>query len=104
VTLDGGRAIVGVTRRLAAVLAVAGLAACAAPERPGPAPVAAPTTTAPDGVRGATAAWEAGQIMAVRWLEGRRGLAVRASFPTTPSRRTVAAVQDLLVRIAQGLR
>jgi hypothetical protein len=279
---------VGVTRLLAAVLAVAGLAACAAPERPGPAPVAAPTTTAPDGVRGATVAWEAArrdadprrlvigwtgrdpaadpsdpcwvgyvpevsaepdrvvvrlrgyrsrvplgpqqsctdmgfvrtlavplhdelagravvdghtgrrhrlapaplkpswlpdgwrlalelgqagaggtlwertygpgpaadggggagvaevtvadgpatvgrpglgmpgdrvvarpavrgrraaverseadQLMAVRWLEGRRGLAVRASFPTTPSRRTVAAVQDLLVRIAQGLR
>ena len=41
--------MVGVSRLLAAVLAVAGLAACAAPDGPGPAPVAAPTTTAPDG-------------------------------------------------------
>ena len=46
---------------------------------------------------------EADQLMAVRWREGRRGLAVRAAFPTTPSDRTVAAVRDLLVRIAQGL-
>ena len=57
-------------------------------------------------VRGGRAAVEhseADQIMAVRWREGRRGLAVWASFPTTPSDRTEAAVRDLLVRIAQGL-
>ena len=41
---------------------------------------------------------------AVRWREGRRGLAVAATFPTAPSGRAVAAVQDLLVRIARGLR
>jgi hypothetical protein len=51
----------GVTRLLAAVLAVSGLAACAAPARPGPAPVAAPTTTTPDGVRDRTVPWEAGR-------------------------------------------
>jgi hypothetical protein len=58
-------------------------------------------------VRGRRAAVElsdADQLMAVRWLEGRRGLAVRTSFPTKPSDRTVAAVQALLVRIAKGLR
>jgi hypothetical protein len=52
---------VGGTRLLAAVLAIAGLAACAAPERPGPPPAAAPTTTAPDGIRDATVAWETGR-------------------------------------------
>jgi hypothetical protein len=58
-------------------------------------------------VRGGTAAVElseADQAMAVRWREGRRGLAVAATFPTTPSGRAVAAVQDLLVKIARGLR
>ena len=47
---------------------------------------------------------QGGQDMAVRWREGRRGLAVAATFPTAPSGRAVAAVQDLLVRIAKGLR
>jgi hypothetical protein len=42
--------------------------------------------------------------MAVRWREGRRGLAVAAVFPTAPSGRAVAAVRDLLVKIARGLR
>jgi hypothetical protein len=56
------------------------------------------------GRRAAVELSEADQLIAVRWLEGRRGLAVRAAFPTTPSDRAVAAVQDLLVRIAQGLR
>jgi hypothetical protein len=46
---------------------------------------------------------EADLLMAVRWREGRRGLAVRAAFPTSPSDRTVAAMRDLLVRIARGL-
>jgi len=58
-------------------------------------------------VRGGTAAVvlsQGGQDMAVRWREGRRGLAVAATFPTAPSGRAVAAVQDLLVRIARGLR
>jgi hypothetical protein len=58
-------------------------------------------------VRGGTAAVvlsQGGQDMAVRWREGRRGLAVAATFPTAPSGRAVAAVQDLLVRIAKGLR
>jgi hypothetical protein len=55
------------------------------------------------GGRAAVELSEADQSMAVRWREGRRGLAVRASFPTTPSARTVAAVQRLLVRVAQGL-
>jgi hypothetical protein len=57
-------------------------------------------------VRGVPATVErtdAGQAMAVRWHEGRRGLAVAATFPTTPSTRAVAAVQALLVRIARGL-
>jgi hypothetical protein len=57
-------------------------------------------------VRGGRATVErsdADQTMAVRWREGRRGLAVRASFPTTPSERAAAAVQALLVRIARGL-
>ena len=57
-----GRELVGVTRLLAAVLAVTGLAACAAPDGPGPAPVAAPTTTAPDGIRDRTVLWEAGRL------------------------------------------
>ena len=47
---------------------------------------------------------QGGQDMAVRWREGRRRLAVAATFPTAPSGRAVAAVQDLLVRIAKGLR
>jgi hypothetical protein len=58
-------------------------------------------------VRGRTAAVErsdADQAMAVRWREGRRGLAVSAAFPTTPSDREVAALQDLLVRVARSLR
>jgi hypothetical protein len=46
---------------------------------------------------------EADRLMAVRWREGRRGLAVRAAVPAGPADRTVAAVRDLLVRIAQGL-
>jgi hypothetical protein len=78
----------------------------------GPPSVGRPTTESgsrvvarPD-VRGTTATVEradAGQVMAVRWREGRRGLAVAATFPTTPSAGTVAAVQALLVRIARGL-
>jgi hypothetical protein len=58
-------------------------------------------------VRGGTAAVVASrgdQDMAVRWREGRRGLAVAATFPTAPSGRAVADVRDLLVRIAKGLR
>jgi len=58
-------------------------------------------------VRGGTAVVErsdADQAMAVRWREGRRGLAVDATFPTAPSERDAAALQDLLVRVAQGLR
>jgi hypothetical protein len=58
-------------------------------------------------VRGGTAVVEhsAGdQDLAVRWREGRRGLAVSATFPTPPSGREVAALQGLLVRIAQGLQ
>jgi hypothetical protein len=58
-------------------------------------------------VQGRTAAVErsdADQAMAVRWREGRRGLAVSAAFPTTPSDREVAALQDLLVRVARSLR
>jgi hypothetical protein len=68
--------MVGVTRLLAAVLAVLGLAACAAPDGPGPPPAAAPTTTAPDGVRGRTVPWEAGRLDAdprrvvVSWTGG----------------------------------
>ncbi len=46
----------------------------------------------------------ADQSMAVRWREGRRGLAVGATFPTTPSDREVAALQALLVRVARSLR
>jgi hypothetical protein len=73
------------------------------PERPrsGPRVIARPS------VRGVTAAVErspADGWMAVRWREGRRGLAVRATFPTDPSDRAVAAVRDLLVRIARSLR
>jgi hypothetical protein len=45
-----------------------------------------------------------GQELAVRWREGRRGLAVSATFPTDPSEREVAALQRLLVRLARGLR
>jgi hypothetical protein len=63
--------------------------------------------TARPAVRGGTAAVErsdADQTMAVRWREGRRGLAVGAAFPTTPSQRDAAALQLLLVRVAQGLR
>jgi len=58
-------------------------------------------------VRGGTAAVErspADGWMVVRWREGRRGLAVRATFPTDPSDRAVLAVRDLLVRIARSLR
>ena len=58
-------------------------------------------------VRGRPAAVErsdADQAMAVRWREGRRDLAVSAAFPTTPSDRDVAALQDLLVRVARSLR
>jgi hypothetical protein len=58
-------------------------------------------------VRGRRAAVErsdADQAMAVLWREGRRGLAVSATFPTTPSDRDVAALQDLLVRVARSLR
>ena len=58
-------------------------------------------------VRGGTAAVvlsQGDQDMAVRWREGRRGLAVAATFPTAPSGRAVADVRDLLVRIAKGLR
>ena len=58
-------------------------------------------------VRGGTAAVvlsQGDQGMAVRWREGRRGLAVAATFPTAPSGRAVADVRDLLVRIAKGLR
>jgi hypothetical protein len=47
---------------------------------------------------------DADQAMAVRWREGRRGLAVSAAFPTTPSDRDVAALQALLVRVARSLR
>ena len=69
--------------------------------RPGARVVARPA------VRGGTAAVErsdADQAMAVRWREGRRGLAVRAAFPTTPSERDAGALQHLLVRVARGLR
>ena len=69
--------------------------------RPGARVVARPA------VRGGTAVVErsdADQAMAVRWREGRRGLAVDATFPTAPSERDAAALQDLLVRVAQGLR
>jgi hypothetical protein len=69
--------------------------------RPGARVVARPA------VRGGTAVVErsdADQAMAVRWREGRRGLAVDATFPTAPSERDAAALQDLLVRFAQGLR
>jgi len=58
-------------------------------------------------VRGGTAVVERSetdQAMVVRWREGRRGLAVGAAFPTTPSQRDAAALQLLLVRVAQGLR
>jgi hypothetical protein len=54
--------MVGVTRLLAAALVVLGLAGCAAPDRPEPPPVAAPTTTAPDGIRDTTVAWDAGRL------------------------------------------
>jgi len=69
--------------------------------RPGARVVARPA------VRGGTAAVErsdADQAVAVRWREGRRGLAVRAAFPTTPSERDAGALQHLLVRVARGLR
>jgi hypothetical protein len=56
------------------------------------------------GVPAAVVRADAGQQLAVHWREGRRGLAVAATFPTAPSDRTVAAVRDLLVRIARGLR
>jgi hypothetical protein len=70
------------------------------PGMPGDRVVARPAVR---GRRAAVELSEADQMMAVRWLEGRRGLAVRASFPTTPSDRAVAAVQGLLVRVAQSL-
>jgi hypothetical protein len=44
------------------------------------------------------------QVMVVRWREGRRHLAVSATFPTDPSDREVAALQRLLVRVARDLR
>jgi hypothetical protein len=56
------------------------------------------------GVPAAVVRADAGQQLAVHWREGRRGLAVAATFPTAPSDRTVAAVRGLLVRIARGLR
>jgi hypothetical protein len=55
------------------------------------------------GTRAAVELSEGDQSLAVLWREGRRGLAVRATFLTTPSDRTVAAVRELLVRVAQGL-
>jgi hypothetical protein len=54
--------MVGVTRLLAAALVVVGLPGCAAPDPPRPPPVAAPTTTAPDGIRDRTVAWDAGRL------------------------------------------
>jgi hypothetical protein len=87
---------------VAQVTVADGPATVGRPERgmPGDRVVARPTVR---GRRAAVVLSEADQLMAVRWLEGRRGLAVRASFPTAPSDRAVAAVQGLLVRIAQGL-
>ena len=52
----------GVTRLLAAALAALCLAGCAAPDRPGPPPATAPATTAPDGIRDRTVAWDAGRL------------------------------------------
>lgn len=46
---------------------------------------------------------DAALAMAVRWRDGRRRLAVSASFPVSPSGREVAALQRLLVRVARGL-
>jgi hypothetical protein len=66
----------------------------------GPAVVARPAVR---GRRAVVELSEADQLLVVRWREGGRGLAVRAAFPASPSDRTVAAVRDLLVRIAQGL-
>jgi hypothetical protein len=109
---SGGRHPVA-GRRPAAIC----LAGCAVPDRPGPPPATAPAT-APDGIRDRTVAWDAGRLDAdprrvvvswtgaspeARWREGRRGLAVAATFPTAPSGRAVAAVRDLLVRVARGL-
>ena len=51
----------GVTRLLAAALAALCLAGCATPDRPGP-PATAPATTAPDGIRDRTVAWEGGRL------------------------------------------
>jgi hypothetical protein len=96
---DGGARGVGVAQ----VAVTDGPPAVGQPGRgmPGDRVVARPAVR---GHRAAVERSEADQRLAVRWREGRRGLAVWAAFPTTPSDRTVAAVQDLLVRIAQGLR
>jgi hypothetical protein len=94
----GGAAGVGVTE----VTVADGPAAVGRPGRgwPGDRVVAHPAVR---GGRATVELSEADQTMAVRWREGRRGLAVRTSFPTAPSDRTVAAVRGLLVRVAQGL-
>ena len=55
------------------------------------------------GVPAAVVRGDAGQQLAVHWREGRRGLAVAATFPTTPSDQRVAAVRALLVRISRSL-
>jgi hypothetical protein len=95
---DGGAGGAGVTE----VTVADGAASVGRPalDMPGDRVVARPA------VRGHRAAVElsrSDQLMAVSWREGRRGLAVRASFPTDPSERTVTAVQALLVRVARGL-
>jgi hypothetical protein len=80
-----------------------GAAAVGRPSR-GPPPF---RVVARPAVRGSAAVLErspGGQELAVRWREGRRGLAVSATFPTDPSDREVAALQRLLVRLARGLR
>jgi hypothetical protein len=98
---DVGGAANGVGVSQVTVADGAAAAGQAGPVLPGARVVARPA------VRGHTAAVErsdADQAMAVRWREGGRGLAVSAAFPTTPSDRDVAALQGLLVRVAQGLR
>jgi hypothetical protein len=56
------------------------------------------------GVPAAVVRGHAGQQLADHWREGRRGLAVAATFPTAPSDQRVAAVRALLVRISRSLR